>query len=57
MILSFKTYLVYCETREKKVYFSNVKFDAPAKRGQQSHEKKNAFPVLHMIFFYWGVKK
>ena len=30
--------IVYCENREKKVYFASVKFDAREKRGQQSHE-------------------
>ena len=30
--------IVYCATREKKVYFASVKFDSRAKRGKQSHE-------------------
>ena len=30
--------IVYCRTGGKKVYFMSVKFDARAKRGQQSQE-------------------
>ena len=30
--------IVYYATREKKVYFAGVKFDAREKRGKQSHE-------------------
>ena len=34
----FNPKIVYCVTREKKVYFSSVKFDVQAKQGEQSHE-------------------
>ena len=30
--------IVYCATREKKIYFASVKFNARAKQGQQSHK-------------------
>ena len=35
--------LVYYTTRERKVYFVNVKFDARAKRDQQSHSQNKCF--------------
>ena len=35
---NFTLAIVYYATREKKVYFASVKFDARAKQGQQSHK-------------------
>ena len=46
-----KANIVYFATREKKIYFASVKFDARAKRGKNHTSKINVFPVLHTIFF------
>ena len=63
--------ILYCASREKKVYFASVKFDSQAKRGQQSRVKSWVDPVqpsrsrsvlnIHgkkaLLCIWWGQKK
>ena len=41
----------------KKVYFASAKFDARAKRGQQSHEENKCFSRVAYDFFPLGGQK
>ena len=43
--------IVYCATRENKMYLASVKFDARAKRVNNHTSKINLFPVSHTMFF------
>ena len=53
-----KIIIVYYATREIKVYLASVKFDARAKRKQQSHKQNKCFSrVAYDLFSYLRVKK